>query len=188
MCCITCTLIHPQLVTVNMVASAKALRIGNKESRFSHVASLIIMQTTVLSEHLPYLTYLWTSGLQKHFVSLCQRHLAFQLSLYTVTKGIITFPPVIIVVNQYHLISCFNFSVVSYCTNRQTSFVIISKCYLNDSHICLITNRVLKCDVIIFSFLAFQQFHDHISVEHDEKHSHTKFDMNCFMVARDMAA
>ena len=35
---------------------------------------------------------------------------------------------------------------------------------------------------------SFQHFHDHISVEHDEKPSHTKFDMNWFMVARDMAA
>ena len=47
--------------------------------------------------------------------------------------------------------------------------------------------RVLKCDVIKFSF-AFQHFHDSISVEHDEKPSHTKFDMNWFMVARDTAA
>ena len=37
-------------------------------------------------------------------------------------------------------------------------------------------------------FFAFQHFHDNISVEHDEKPSHTKFDMNWFMVARDMAA
>ena len=36
-------------------------------------------------------------------------------------------------------------------------------------------------------FFAFQHFHDNISVEHDEKPSHTKFDMNWFMVARDMA-
>ena len=28
----------------------------------------------------------------------------------------------------------------------------------------------------------------HISVEHDEKPPHTKFDMNRFMVAQDMAA
>ena len=49
-------------------------------------------------------------------------------------------------------------------------------------------NRVLKCDIIKFSFFAFQHFHDNISVEHDEKPSHTKFDMNWFMVARDMAA
>ena len=35
---------------------------------------------------------------------------------------------------------------------------------------------------------AFQHFHDHISVEHDEKPPHTKFDMNRFMVAQDMAA
>ena len=50
-------------------------------------------------------------------------------------------------------------------------------------------NRVLKCDVIKFSFFAFQHFNDNISVlEHDEKPSHTKFDMNWFMVAQDMAA
>ena len=51
-------------------------------------------------------------------------------------------------------------------------------------------NRVLKCDVITFSFFffAFQHFHDHISVDHDEKPSHTKFDMNWFMVAWDMVA
>ena len=47
--------------------------------------------------------------------------------------------------------------------------------------------KVLKCDVINF-FFAFQHFHDNISVEHDEKPSHTKFDMNWFMVTRDMAA
>ena len=46
----------------------------------------------------------------------------------------------------------------------------------------------MKCDVIKFSFFAFQHLHNHISVEHDEKPSHTKFDMNWFMVARDMAA
>ena len=35
--------------------------------------------------------------------------------------------------------------------------------------------RVLKCDVIKLSFFfAFQHFHDNISVEHDEKPSHTK--------------
>ena len=38
-----------------------------------------------------------------------------------------------------------------------------------------------------FFFLAFQHFHDHISVEHDEQPPHTKFDMNRFMVAQDMA-
>ena len=32
-------------------------------------------------------------------------------------------------------------------------------------------------------FFAFQHFHDHISVEHGEKPSHTKFEMNRFMVA-----
>ena len=47
--------------------------------------------------------------------------------------------------------------------------------------------RVPKCDVINFFFFAFQHFHDHILVERDEKPSHTKFDMNWFMVARDMA-
>ena len=39
----------------------------------------------------------------------------------------------------------------------------------------------------IFVF-AFQHFHDHISVKHDEKPSHTKFYMNQFMGARDMTA
>ena len=39
-----------------------------------------------------------------------------------------------------------------------------------------------------FFFFVFQHFHDHISAEHDEKPSHTKFDMNWFMVARDMTA
>ena len=34
---------------------------------------------------------------------------------------------------------------------------------------------------------AFQHFHDHISVEHDGKPPHTKFDMNRFRVAQDMA-
>ena len=34
--------------------------------------------------------------------------------------------------------------------------------------------RVPKCDVIKFSFFAFQHFHDNISVEHNEKPSHTK--------------
>ena len=48
--------------------------------------------------------------------------------------------------------------------------------------------RVLKCDVIKFSFFAFQHFHVHISVEHDEKPSHTKFDVNWFMVAQDLVA
>ena len=38
------------------------------------------------------------------------------------------------------------------------------------------------------SNFAFQHFHDHITVEHDEKCSHTKFYMNWFMVAWDMAA
>ena len=40
-------------------------------------------------------------------------------------------------------------------------------------------------------FFVFQHFHDfflQISVEHDEKPPHTKFDMNRFMVAQDMAA
>ena len=37
-------------------------------------------------------------------------------------------------------------------------------------------------------FFAFQHFHDNILVEHDEKPSHTKFDMNWFTVALDMAA
>ena len=53
---------------------------------------------------------------------------------------------------------------------------------------CYHQNRVPKCDVIKFSFFAFRHFHDHMSAEHDEKPSHTKFDMNWFMVARDMAA
>ena len=39
--------------------------------------------------------------------------------------------------------------------------------------------------IVVF---AFQHFHDHISVEHDEKLSHTIFDMNWFMVAQDRAA
>ena len=54
----------------------------------------------------------------------------------------------------------------------------------------MVIHRVLKCDVIqfFFFFFAFQHFHGHISVEHDEKLSHTKFDTNWFMVARDMAA
>ena len=44
--------------------------------------------------------------------------------------------------------------------------------------------RVLKCDVIKFSFLHFSiHFHDFISVGNDEKTSHTKFDMNWLMVA-----
>ena len=47
-------------------------------------------------------------------------------------------------------------------------------------------NRVLKCDIIFFFFHFTQHFHNHISVGHDEKPSHTKFDMNWFMVARDM--
>ena len=47
------------------------------------------------------------------------------------------------------------------------------------------SNRVVKCDVIKFCFL---HFHDHISVEHDEKPSLTKFDMNWFIVVQDMAA
>ena len=37
-------------------------------------------------------------------------------------------------------------------------------------------------------FFAFQHFHDYISVEHDEKPSHTKFNMNWLIVAPDMAA
>ena len=41
--------------------------------------------------------------------------------------------------------------------------------------------QALKCDVIKFSIFAFQHFHDNISVEHDEKPSHNKFDMNWFM-------
>ena len=49
-------------------------------------------------------------------------------------------------------------------------------------------NRVPKCDVIKFSFFAFQHVHDHISAELGEKPSHTKFDMNWFMVAQDMDA
>ena len=36
---------------------------------------------------------------------------------------------------------------------------------------------VLKCDIIKFSFFTFQYFHNHISGEHDEKPSHTNFDM-----------
>ena len=43
-----------------------------------------------------------------------------------------------------------------------------------------------KCNIIKFSFFAFQ--HDHISVEHDEKNADTKFHMNRFMGARDMTA
>ena len=35
---------------------------------------------------------------------------------------------------------------------------------------------------------VFQHFHDYILVVHDEEPSHTKFDMNWFMVARDMVA
>ena len=41
------------------------------------------------------------------------------------------------------------------------------------------------------SKIFFQHFHDfffHISVEHDEKPSHTKFGGNRFMVAQDMVA
>ena len=38
--------------------------------------------------------------------------------------------------------------------------------------------RVLKRDVInFFFFFAFKHFHDHFSVEHDEKPSHTKYDI-----------
>ena len=37
-------------------------------------------------------------------------------------------------------------------------------------------------------FSIFMIFFLHISVEHDEKPPHTKFDMNRFMVAQDMAA
>ena len=52
--------------------------------------------------------------------------------------------------------------------------------------------RVLKCDLFFlhffFFFFAFQRFYDHISVEHDKIPAHTKFDMNWFMVVRDMAA
>ena len=48
--------------------------------------------------------------------------------------------------------------------------------------------EVPKCDVIKFSFFAFQQIHDKISVEHDEKRPHTKFYMNRFMGAQDMAS
>ena len=36
-------------------------------------------------------------------------------------------------------------------------------------------------------FFAFQPFHDHISIEHDEQPSHTKYYINRFMGARDMA-
>ena len=50
-----------------------------------------------------------------------------------------------------------------------------------------IEHRILKCDVINI-FFSFQHFHDNISEEHDEKPSHTKFDMNWFMGARDMDA
>ena len=41
--------------------------------------------------------------------------------------------------------------------------------------------RTLTWDIIQLLF-EFQHFHDHTSVEHDEKLSHTKFDMNWFMV------
>ena len=47
------------------------------------------------------------------------------------------------------------------------------------------STEVWRHQIFIF---AFQHFHDNISVEHDEKPSHTKFDMNWFMVAWDMAA
>ena len=50
------------------------------------------------------------------------------------------------------------------------------------------SHRILKCERHQIFFFAFQHFHYHISVEHDEKPSHTKFDTNWFMVARDMAA
>ena len=46
----------------------------------------------------------------------------------------------------------------------------------------------LQTVLAIIFFFAFQHFHDHISVEHDEKPSHTIFDMNWFTAARDMAA
>ena len=46
--------------------------------------------------------------------------------------------------------------------------------------------RIPKGDVIKFLFSAFQLFHDHIAVEHDEKPLHTKFYMNRFMEAWDM--
>ena len=47
----------------------------------------------------------------------------------------------------------------------------------------LLEYRVPNCDIIKFSFFVFQDFHYHISIEHDEKPSHTKFYMNRFMVA-----
>ena len=43
-------------------------------------------------------------------------------------------------------------------------------------------------DVIKNIFSAVMIFFLHISVEHDEKPPHTKFDGNRFMVAQDMAA
>ena len=48
--------------------------------------------------------------------------------------------------------------------------------------------RAPKCDVIKNIFSAFSLFFFllHISVEHDEKPPHTKFDMNRFMVAQDI--
>ena len=51
-----------------------------------------------------------------------------------------------------------------------------------------VRKRVPKCDIIKFSFFPFQYFHHHFSLEHDEKPSHTKFDMNWLMGARDMTA
>ena len=41
------------------------------------------------------------------------------------------------------------------------------------TYVCM--NRLPKCDVLKFFVFASQHFHDHISVEHGEKNSHTQF-------------
>ena len=75
---------------------------------------------------------------------------------------------------------------------RQTHFV-IRYILVTMIHFEQRSYRVPKCDVIkknffFLHFSIFMIFFLHISVEHDEKPPHTKFDMNRFMVAQDMAA
>ena len=65
------------------------------------------------------------------------------------------------------------------------SWLPIPKKMVAPLHVYYIEYWSVTSSKFLFVF-AFQHFHDHISVEHDEKPSHTKFDMNWLMVARDM--
>ena len=85
----------------------------------------------------------------------------------------------------------------SFCPQLLSSLLSIISYYLLFSFLILLDQLsifffwVLWCSsgIVMSSYFgSFQHFHDHISVKHDGKHSHTKFDRNWFMVAWIMGA